>query len=58
MIKRKGLKTKLEFEFETDFDIPDLNYDVPLKKEAAQPKNKINIVIKKKRTRDASINLF
>ena len=56
-MKRKGLKTKLQFEFETDMEVPDLNYKVPL--ETKKANNKINIV-KKRKPKDAStnINLF
>jgi hypothetical protein len=54
----KGLKTKLKFEFETDMEVPDLNYDVPFNIKTNKPSNKINIVKKKKHVKDASINLF
>lgn len=61
MIKRKGLKTKLQFEFETDIEVPDLNYEISLhKSETNKTKNKINIVKIKRVKRDSStnVNLF
>jgi len=52
---KKGLKTKLEFTFEIEDEIPDLDYEIPLKDNKI---NKIKIVnIKKNAKRqDSSTN--
>ncbi len=49
------LQTDLEFSFDLDDDIPDVNYTVPLKTKEQQ-RNRINIQKKKKHGRDSSIN--
>lgn len=53
-MKRKGLKTKLQFEFNIEEEVPDLNYDVSF---IEKKTNKINIHKKKKIRKDASINI-
>ena len=53
-MKNKGLKTKLEFKFNIDKEIPNLDYNIPLKpKKKSNRIKKINI---KKNERDASTN--
>lgn len=52
-MKNKGLKTKLEFKFNINKEIPNLNYDIPLKSKKSNRIKKINI---KKNERDASTN--
>jgi len=55
-IKRKsrGLKTHLDFRFEIDEEIPDFNYEIPLKPKGK--KGQINIVNIKRNARDSSTN--
>jgi len=52
--KGKGLKTHLEFKFEIDEEIPNLDYEVPLKPKGK--KGQINIVNIKRNARDSSTN--
>jgi len=52
--KSKGLRTHLDFVFEIDEEIPELNYEIPLKLKGK--KGKINIVNIKRHARDSSTN--
>jgi len=51
----KKLKTKLEFQFDIDEEIPSLNYEIPLENNKKKS-TKINIQRKKKNVRDTSTN--
>jgi len=52
--KKKGLRVKLEFEFNLDEEVPVLDFIVPLK--TKEKKDKINIVKPKRNARDTSTN--
>jgi hypothetical protein len=53
---KKGLRAKLDFSFDFDEEVPELNYEIPLKK-----KKRINKKNKIKRTKfkdDPNVKLF
>ena len=54
--KSQKLKTKIEFSFEDQEDLPEIDVDMNLK--THDKSSHINIVKNKKKTKDASINLF